>query len=152
MIKANNGDAVSVHYTGRLVDGTTFDSSEGHEPLNFVIGKGQMIQGFEEGILGMSVGEKKTIQMPPHKAYGEADPNMMFPVSKADLPQDMPLQVGISLTAQSEDGQPFQVFLKEVHADHVVLDANHPLAGMDLIFDVELLSINGNQNEAGLIY
>ncbi|TAE69056.1 MAG: peptidylprolyl isomerase [Bacteroidetes bacterium] len=152
MVQANNGDAVKVHYTGRLTDGSIFDSSEGREPLAFTMGRGMMIAGFEAGILGMKIGEKKSVQIAPENAYGLADDTKYFPVNKSDLPQDMPLEIGLPLTADAGDGRPFQVVIKEVHPEYVVLDANHALAGKDLIFDIELVEVNGSQSKSGLIY
>lgn len=152
MVQANNGDAVKVHYTGRLLDGSIFDSSEGRDPLAFTMGKGMMIPGFEAGVLGMKIGEKKSVQIAPEDAYGATDETRLFPVNKSELPPDMPLEVGMPLTADAGDGRPFQVVIKEVHPEYVVLDANHALAGKDLVFDIELVEINGNQSKSGLIY
>jgi len=138
-VKAN--DTVKVHYTGRLADGEVFDSSEGREPLEFTMGKGQLIPGFEAGVLNMAVNEKKTIHIPVADAYGEREEELIHEVQKELLPQDTPPQVGMQLISQGPDGQQIPLVVTEVKADTVVLDANHPLAGKDLTFDLEVVSI-----------
>ncbi len=152
MVQANNGDAVKVHYTGRLLDGSIFDSSEGREPLAFTMGRGMMIPGFEAGILGMKIGDKKSVQIAPEDAYGMEDETKLFPVNKADLPAGMPIEIGLPLNADAGDGRPFQVTIKEIHPEYVVLNANHALAGKDLVFEIELVEINGSQSKSGLVY
>jgi FKBP-type peptidyl-prolyl cis-trans isomerase 2 len=141
MQQVKTGDTVKVHYHGRLTDGTTFDSSEGREPLEFEVGSGMVIKGFDDGLVGMSVGEKKTVEIPVDDAYGAADPQMVmeFPIDR--FPQDMKPEVGMQLTMTNESGQNFPVVIAEVKDDTVLLDGNHPLAGEDLVFDLELVEI-----------
>lgn len=135
----NENSTVKVHYTGRLADNTVFDSSvERQEPLSIELGKGQLIQGFEQGLQGMAVGEKKTITIPSEEAYGPVMADMTQEVEKQFVPADV--TVGAQLTANGPMG-PFIVTVTEVKENTVVLDANHPLAGKDLIFDLEVLEI-----------
>jgi peptidylprolyl isomerase len=142
MAQAKSGDNISVHYTGRLTDGTLFDSSEGREPLAFEIGSGMVIKGFDEGVTGMSIGEKKTINIPAAEAYGEIDPNYLAVFPKTEIPSDIPYEVGMQLNMhQDGSGQVMPVVVVEVTDTTITLDANHPLAGKDLIFDLELVSI-----------
>ena len=143
MQQVQAGDTVKVHYHGRLTDGTTFDSSEGREPLEFEVGSGMVIKGFDEGLKGMAVGEKKTIQIPVAEAYGERDPSMLmeFPIDR--FPPGMKPEVGMQLAMNNGQGQQIPVVIVDVKPDSVVLDANHPLAGEDLIFDLELVEIKG---------
>ena len=143
MQQVKSGDTVKVHYHGRLTDGTTFDSSTGREPLEFEVGSGQVIKGFDDGVTGMSVGEKKTIQIPVDEAYGPKDENMLVEFPKANFPEDLNPEVGMSLNMTNGSGQVIPVTIVEVKDDTVLLDANHPLAGQDLIFDLELVSIGG---------
>jgi len=140
-MQVKTGDVVRVHYTGRLTDGTLFDSSEGREPLEFTVGAGQMIKGFDSGVLGMSIGEKKTIQIPPHEAYGERDDEAIIEFPASNVPPDMKLEPGMQLTLRNEHGHPVPVVVLEVAADVVVMDANHMLAGKELVFDVEMVEI-----------
>ncbi len=141
-MQAKNGDAVSVHYTGKLVSGEQFDSSVGREPLAFTVGAGQMIKGFDAAIPGMEVGDKKTINIPAAEAYGEKDPQAIIEFPKENVPADMKLEAGMPLTLSNQYGQPVPVVVVEVKDDVIVLDANHHLAGQELIFDIELVSIN----------
>jgi len=140
-MEAKQGDVVRVHYTGRLTDGTQFDSSEGREPLEFTIGGGQMIKGFDTGVLGMAVGEKKTIQVAPNEAYGERDEEAIIEFPSANIPEDMKLEPGMQLTLRNQFGQPIPVVVLEVKDEIIIMDANHMLAGKDLVFDVELVEI-----------
>jgi peptidylprolyl isomerase len=140
-MQAKEGDVVRVHYTGRLTDGTQFDSSAGRDPLEFTVGAGQMIKGFDNGVLGMSVGEKKTIQIPAHEAYGERDDEAIIEFPSSNIPDDMTLEPGMQLTLRNQFGQPIPVVVLEVKTDVVVMDANHMLAGKELVFDVELVEI-----------
>jgi FKBP-type peptidyl-prolyl cis-trans isomerase 2 len=142
MEQVKNGDTVKVHYHGRLTDGTTFDTSEGRGPLEFEVGAQQVIKGFDDGVLGMSVGEKKTINIPAEEAYGSASPEKMIEFPRAQFPPDMTPEIGMQLSLRSQDGHDFPVVISEVRDEVVVLDANHPLAGKDLVFDVELVGIN----------
>jgi len=140
-MQAKEGDVVRVHYTGRLTDGTLFDSSEGREPLEFTIGAGQMIKGFDSGVLGMAVGDKKTLEITPHDAYGERDEEAVIEFPLSNIPDDMKLETGMQLTLRNQFGQPIPVVVLEVKEDIVVMDANHSLAGKDLVFDIELVEI-----------
>ena len=141
MKKIQNGDTVTVHYTGRLEDGTVFDSSmvEGREPLTATLGQGQLIPGFESGQMEMSVGDKKEIKIESKDAYGEYIPNMEQEVPMENLPGEV--SVGMQLQAQTEMG-PIILTVKDIRENTVVLDANHPLAGKNLVFDLEVLEIN----------
>lgn len=132
---------VSVNYTGKLEDGTVFDSSlnEGREPLSATLGQGSLIPGFEKGLLGMSVGETKTVNIPCVDAYGELNEQLVAEVPKDRVPENV--EVGQMLQSMTQQG-PMNVTVKEIKDDVVVLDANHPLAGKDLIFDLEIVSID----------
>jgi len=141
MQKVKNGDVVKVHYTGKLTNGEQFDSSEGREPLEFTVGGGQMIKGFDDAMPGMSVGEKKTINILPGDAYGEKDENALIEFPKENIPADMKLEPGMQLQLRNESGQPFPVTVAEIKDDVVILDANHALAGEELVFDIELVEI-----------
>ncbi len=143
MAQAQSGNTVQVHYKGTLTDGTVFDSSEGRTPLEFTLGSGQVIKGFDDGITGMEVGERKTIHIPVEQAYGPANEQMVFTLDRGDLPDEIPLEVGLTLNMH-EDGnpQPVPVIIRALSDDSVTLDANHPLAGQDLVFDIELVGIN----------
>ncbi len=143
MAEAKNGDNVKVHYTGRLDDGSVFDSSEGHEPLEFTLGQGQVIPGFESAVNGMTEGEVKTTQIPADEAYGPHYPEMVLVVPRSQLPPDMNPQVGDQLELQQENGQSFVVNVTDVSDDEITLDANHPLAGKDLTFDIRLVRVDG---------
>lgn len=139
---AKEGDQVKVHYTGKLkTDGSVFDSSQDREPLSFQIGAGQIIPGFENGIKGLEEGDKTTIEVTPEEGYGQHMPERMFEVDKAQVPEDLNPQVGQSLQVKSQDGQTAQVVVNEIKDDSIVLDANHPLAGKDLVFEVELVKV-----------
>ena len=142
MAQVKNGDTVKVHYHGRLTDGTTFDTSEGRGPLEFRVGSQQVIKGFDEGVLGMSIGDKKTIHITAEDAYGDASPERMIEFPRNQFPPDMTPELGMQLNLRSQDGHDFPVVIAEIREDVVVLDGNHPLAGKDLVFDVELVEIN----------
>jgi peptidylprolyl isomerase len=144
-MQAKSGDVVRVHYTGRLLDGTTFDSSEGREPLEFTVGAGQMISGFDAGVHGMNVGDKKTIQIAPEDAYGLRDDEAVIEFPLENVPPDMKLEAGMQLTLRNQYGQPVNVVVLEIREDVIVMDANHMLAGKELIFDVELVEIVGGK-------
>ena len=141
MEKVTSNSTVEVHYTGRLEDGTVFDSSlvEGREPLTATLGQGNLISGFENGLVDMSVGEKKTIEIEAENAYGQINPQMVNEVAKAQVPEEV--SVGDMLQAMSPAG-PINVKVLDIKEDVVVLDANHPLAGQKLIFDLEVISIS----------
>lgn len=143
MLQAKSGDTVKVHYSGRLTDGTTFDSSDGRDPLEFKVGNGDVIKGFDEGVSGMSVGEKKTVHIPADEAYGQKDEDRIVEFPKANFPPDMEPEVGMQLNMTNGSGQVIPVIILEVGEETVILDANHPLAGQDLIFDIELVDIAG---------
>ena len=141
MQTAKNGDQVKVHYTGNLTSGETFDSSAGREPLEFTVGAGQMIKGFDAAIPGMKVGDTKTIQLSPEEGYGQRTDEAIIPFPKENVPADMPLEVGMTLQLSNQAGQPFPVVVAEIKEDVIMLDANHFLAGKELIFDLELVEI-----------
>ena len=141
--QVKKGDKVKVHYHGRLTDGTTFDSSQGRQPLEFEVGSGMVIKGFDDGVTGMSIGEKKTVNIPYDDAYGPRNPEMLIEMPKDRFPKDMEIEPGTPLMMSDGSGQNFQVVVTEVKEDSVMLDANHPLAGQDLIFDIELVEIVG---------
>jgi FKBP-type peptidyl-prolyl cis-trans isomerase 2 len=143
MQQAKSGDTVKVHYSGRLTDGTTFDSSSGRDPLEFKVGNGDVIKGFDEGVSGMSVGEKKTVHIPADEAYGQKDDSRIVEFPRANFPQDLEPEVGMQLNMTNGTGQVIPVMIIEVGPESVTLDANHPLAGQDLIFDIELVDISG---------
>ena len=143
MQQAKSGDKVKVHYHGRLTNGETFDSSEGRAPLEFEVGGGMVIKGFDDGVTGMSVGDKKTVNIPSAEAYGPRNPEMIIDFPKDKFPGEMELEVGMPLMMNNGAGQQFQVVVVEIKDDVVMLDANHPLAGQDLIFDIELVEIVG---------
>lgn len=140
-MQVQENNTVKVHYTGKLTDGQIFDSSLEREPLQFTIGQGMIIPGFENGIVGMVVGEKKTINIPVAEAYGEVRSEMLFEVPKAELPQDIEPQVGMTLMSVSPEGQEFPLTIVDVKPETIVVDGNHPLAGKDLVFEVELIEI-----------
>jgi peptidylprolyl isomerase len=141
MTAAKAGDTVRIHYTGTLSDGTTFDSSEGRDPLEFTVGSGQIIPGLDKAMPGMQVGEKKTVTVPCDEAYGPVNPEAMQSVERAQIPDHIPLDLGTALQVQDQSGRAMAVTVAEVTEDKVVLDANHPLAGKDLTFAVELVEI-----------
>ncbi|MCD6389738.1 MAG: peptidylprolyl isomerase [Desulfobulbaceae bacterium] len=141
MAAATKGDSVKIHYTGTLADGTVFDSSDGREPLGFTIGSGQVIPGFNDAVLGMSHGESKKVTIPADKAYGEHQKELVMPVPRNQVPPDINPEVGQKLQIQGPNGQPMMVKVVEVNDDHVLLDANPPLAGMELTFEIELVEI-----------
>jgi len=141
MSQVKKGDVVRVHYTGRLVDGTQFDSSAGREPLEFTVGAGQMISGFDSGVVGMGLGEKKVITIEAEFAYGPRTEEAIIEFPKEHVPEDMKLEPGMQLTLRNQEGHPVPVTVTEVREEVVVMDANHFLAGKDLVFDVELVEI-----------
>ena len=145
MAQVKNGDKIKVHYHGKLTTGETFDSSEGREPLEFEVGSGMVIKGFDNGVTGMNVGDKKTINIPFDEAYGPRNPEMVIEMPKDKFPKDMDIEVGLPLGMSDQNGQQFNVTIVEIKEDVVMLDANHPLAGQDLIFDLELVEIVGGK-------
>ena len=145
MQQEKSGDKVKVHYHGRLTNGETFDSSEGRAPLEFEVGGGMVIKGFDEGVAGMQVGEKKTVNIPFDEAYGPRNPEMLVEFPRDKFPKDMELELGMPLMMNNGADQQFQVVVTEIKEDKVILDANHPLAGQDLVFDIELVEIEGSK-------
>ncbi len=141
MQQVQNGDVVRVHYTGKLKNGSAFDSSVNREPLEFTVGAGQMIKGFDAAMPGMNIGEKKTIIIAAEDAYGHRSEDAIIEFPKTNVPPDMKLEPGMSLTLTNQDGQPIPVVVVEVKDEVVVFDANHFLAGQELIFDIELVEI-----------
>lgn len=141
MAQVKEGDVVRVHYTGKLNNGEQFDSSVGKEPLEFTVGAGQMIKGFDAAMPGMNVGEKKTINITPEDGYGEKSEDAIIEFPKENIPEDMKLEAGMPLTLTNQEGQPVPVIVVEVKDDVVILDANHFLAGQELVFDIELVEI-----------
>ncbi len=142
MSKAETGNSVAVHYTGKLEDGTVFDSSENREPLSFKLGEGQMIKGFENAVLGMAIGEKTTVSLEPKEAYGERTEDRILQVPKSDVPKDIPTEIGTQLSINQSNGQQIPAVITDADAESITLDANHPLAGKKLIFDIEMVEIN----------
>ncbi|MCK0150633.1 peptidylprolyl isomerase [Marivita sp. S6314] len=141
MTQVKAGDTVSIHYTGTLADGETFDSSAGREPLEFAVGAGQIIPGLDQAIPGMAVGDKKVVVVPADQAYGQMDPNARQAVPRSEIPAEIPLEPGTQLQMQTPTGQVVPVMVAEVTDTEVTLDANHPLAGKDLTFAIELVEI-----------
>ncbi|MGK0421012.1 MAG: FKBP-type peptidyl-prolyl cis-trans isomerase SlpA [Polaribacter sp.] len=138
-VKENN--TVKVNYTGKLADGQVFDSSEGKEPIEFTLGQGQLIPGFEKGLIDMKLNEKKTITVAKEEAYGDVNKDLIQEVKKTELPQDMTPEVGMGLVSKSPDGQEMNLMVVEVKEESIVIDGNHPLAGKDLVFDLEVIEI-----------
>lgn len=141
MGQAKSGDTVRVHYTGRLEDGTQFDSSEGRDPLQFQVGGGQIIPGLEKQIEGMNEGDKATVTVPADEAYGPRDERQVQTVPRSAFPADLDLKMGASLQATTPEGRQIPLTVVGMSDDDVTVDANHPLAGHDLVFDVELIEI-----------
>jgi FKBP-type peptidyl-prolyl cis-trans isomerase SlpA len=137
-MKIENGKKVKVHYTGKHVDGEVFDTSEGREPLAFTVGEGMMIKGFEEGLMGMETGEKKTVEIEPSEAYGEAREDLVTEVELSQLPEGV--EVGQPLQAMTNNG-PMNVTVKEIKETTATVDLNHPLAGKKLVFDLEVVEV-----------
>lgn len=142
MSKVKENDTVKVHYTGKLVGGQVFDSSLEREPLEVQLGQGKLIPGFEKGLIDMAVNEKKTITIEKKEAYGEVIKDLFQKVLKTQLPEDMKPEIGMGLVSSNEDGSQQQFRIAEVQEDHIIVDANHPLAGQDLVFELELVAIN----------
>jgi len=139
LVKENN--TVKVNYTGKLADGQVFDSSEGKEPLEITLGQGQLIPGFEKGLIDMKLNEKKTITIAHEEAYGAINEDLKQEVNKTQLPQDIKPEVGMGLVSKSPDGREINLRVVKVSEDSIVVDGNHPLAGKDLIFDLEVVEI-----------
>ena len=141
MSKVKGNDVVTVHYTGKLEDGQVFDSSLQREPLQVELGKGQLIPGFENALIDMAVNEKKTVTITKEDAYGDVQQELFQTVPKAQLPEEIKPEVGVILVASRPDGSEQQLRVSEVNEDHIIVDANHPLAGQTLEFELELLEI-----------
>ena len=141
MTQAKSGDTVRIHYTGTLEDGTQFDSSDGRDPLEFALGGGQVIPGFDSAVDGMAVGENKSVAIQPDQAYGERHEQLVQEVPKSALPEDMEPAVGMQLQSQSPEGQVMNLVVTDVADETITVDANHPLAGQALTFAIELVEI-----------
>lgn len=142
MSQVKKDDTVKVHYTGKLEDGQVFDSSvERGEPMKFTMGQGQLIPGFEKGIVNMKVNEKKTINIPKEEAYGEIREELVQEVPKSQLPEDIKPEVGMGLTSQTQTGEEINLVVKDVKEDTILVDGNHPLAGKNLTFELEVVEI-----------
>lgn len=141
MSKAKNDDKIKVHYTGTLEDGTVFDSSREREPLEFTVGGGEMIKGFDDAVVGMAVGESKKFTILAADAYGERRDEMVFDVERSQLPEGMEPEVGQHLQTEAEGGHPVILEIVSIEDEKVTLDGNHPLAGKDLNFDIEVMEI-----------
>ena len=141
MQAVKKGDTVNVHYHGKLKDGSTFDTSEGREPLQFQVGSGQVIKGFDDAVVDMNVGDKKTVHIPVEEAYGQRSDEMMMEYPLSDFPADIKPEAGMELHMSDDQGHVFPVIVAEVRESSVLLDANHPLAGEDLIFEIEIVSV-----------
>ena len=145
MSQAKPGDSVKIHYDGSLDDGTRFDTSIGRDPLEFTIGSGQVIPGFDNAVAGMSVGEKKSVRIPSKEAYGEHSSELIQQVPKSALPADMDVAIGMPLQATGPEGQVVNMMVTEVNDDSIQVDANHPLAGKALNFDIELVELKTDE-------
>ena len=141
MSQVKENDTVRVHYTGKLSNGQIFDSSLEREPLEISLGQGNVIPGFEKGVVNMKVNEKKTVNIPFAEAYGDVQKELFHEVKKDELPEDMTPEVGMGLASKNPDGTEVQFRVTEVHENHIIIDANQPLAGQDLIFELELVEI-----------
>ena len=141
MTQAKSGDTVRIHYTGTLDDGTEFDSSSGRDPLEFALGGGQVIPGFDSAVDGMAVGESKTVTIPADQAYGERHEQLVQEVPKTALPEEIDPAVGMQLQSQSPEGHVMNLVVTEVADDTITVDGNHPLAGQALTFAIELVEI-----------
>lgn len=144
MATANQGDIVDVHYTGHLEDGTVFDSSRERQPLRFTIGEGQVIPGFEQAVIGMEPGDSRKQKLEPEQAYGSRREDMVMEVERDQMPDDLDPEVGRQLQLRLQNDQTVPVVITEVADETVTIDANHPLAGKTLIFDIELIDIETN--------
>ncbi len=141
MVQAQLGDTVKVHYTGKLGDGTVFDSSAERDPLEFSLGEGRVIAGFEEAVVGMSPGDSKSANIPADQAYGPYRQEMVMVVDRQQIPADLSVNVGQQLQIRQKSGEAIPVIVTDVSGSKVTLDANHPLAGQDLTFDIRLVEI-----------
>ncbi len=142
MSQVKKDDKVKVHYTGKLGNGEVFDSSLDREPMEFQVGSGQLIPGFENGVIDMKVNEKKTLVIPSAEAYGEPRKELIQEVPKDRLPEEIKPEVGMGLVSKTPEGQEIQLVVKEVNEDSILVDGNHPLAGQELTFEIEVVGIN----------
>ncbi len=140
-MEVREGDIVRVHYTGRLTSGEVFDSSEGRDPLKFEVGAGMMIEGFDQAVIGMTAGEKKTVRIAPEEGYGPRFEEMVMEFPKANLPEDLVPELGMQLTLSNPDGEQWAVTITQVTEEMITLDGNHHLAGQELEFDIELVAV-----------
>lgn len=141
MSQVKQNDTVRVHYTGKLTDGQIFDSSLERDPIEFTMGQGQLIPGFEKGLLDMKVNEKKTVEIPADEAYGQPREELIQEVDKNQLPEEIKPEPGMGLVSKAPDGREMNLVVREVKEDTIVVDGNHPLAGKDLVFDLEVVEI-----------
>lgn len=141
MTQAKDGDTIRIHYTGTLANGEQFDSSEGREPLEFILGTGQIIRGLEAGIVGLAKGDTKKVEITAADAYGDHDPEKTQKVKRDMIPPEIELQIGLQLGASTQSGEQIMFTVVELNDDEVTMDGNHPLAGKDLIFDIEIVDI-----------
>lgn len=141
MTTAKNNNTVQVHYTGKLDDGTVFDTSRGREPLQFTVGVGQVIAGFDDAVMGMRVGETKTVRIPPDEAYGPRKKEAVLQIERSQFPDDFMPNVGDVVVLKNNLGEETKAMIIEVSDEYIVIDANHPLAGFALNFDLELVAI-----------
>lgn len=141
MSKAKDGDTVKVHYTGKLENGEVFDTSQEREPLEFQLGEGQLIPGFEKAVIGMNPGDSTKVDIPSEEAYGEVREDLVINVPKDQLPDEVEPKIGMQLQVNQQNGQPIPVRITEIKDEELVLDANHPLAGKNLTFEIELLEV-----------
>ena len=141
MSQVKENDTVKVHYTGKLKNGQVFDSSEGREPLEFTLGQGMLIPGFERAVIDMKVNDKKTVDIPMNEAYGEVRKELFHKVEKEQLPDEVKPEVGLGLVSRDAQGNEHQFKIAEVSDEHIIVDGNHPLAGQELVFDLELVEI-----------
>jgi peptidylprolyl isomerase len=141
MAEANSGDTVKINYTGKLNDGTVFDSSEGRDPLEFVIGENTIIPTLESSVIGMNIGDKATVEVTAENAYGPHQPDAIQTVERSMIPAEVELAVGAQLQATAPDGQVLVLTVSSIEDTTVTLDGNHPLAGQDLTFDIELMEV-----------
>lgn len=149
MTEVKSGDTVAIHYTGTLLDGSIFDSSDGRDPLEFEVGSGMIIAGLDAALPGMRVGDKKLVKIACADAYGPIRPEMRQSMPREGIPEDIALEMGMTLQMQTPDGQALPVTIVDLDDATVTLDANHPLAGMDLQFDFELVRIEGGTSDPG---
>jgi len=147
MIRAAKKDTVKVHYTGRLLDGTVFDQSPEERPLHFILGRQEVIAGFDDAVTGMYQGETKTVTIPCEQAYGQSKPELLEQIDRSVIGKNVPLHVGGQLEVTNHDDSVFYVMVKSFTDDHVIVDANHPLAGQDLVFEITLLEVKKNPQQ-----